>query len=88
MGGIKKIDGLILEKIWKRVVKKKLWKKPGKKLILPWWVKNEEKKLKNAYVQNLQIGLLLIEPPKKSFRQPPAPFSRATSCSRQWAACQ
>ena len=50
---------LILEKIWKRVVKKKLWKKPGKKLILPWWVKNEEKKLKKANVQNLQIGLLL-----------------------------
>jgi len=50
---------LILEKIWKRVVKKKLWKKPGKKLILPWSVKNEEKKLKKANVQNLQIGLLL-----------------------------
>jgi len=52
---------LILEKIWKRVVKKKLRKKTGKKLILPWSVKNEEKKLKKANVQNLQIGIPLLK---------------------------
>jgi hypothetical protein len=51
---------LILEKIWKKVVKKKnCGKNLEKKLILPWWVKNEEKKLKKANVQNLQIGILL-----------------------------
>ena len=50
---------LILEKIWKRVVKKKnCGKNLEKKLILPWWVKNEEKK---ANVQNLQIGILLCQ---------------------------
>jgi len=59
MGGIKKSMELILEKIWKRVVKKKTVEKTWKKLILPWWVKNEEKKLKKAYVQNLKIGILL-----------------------------
>jgi len=48
MGGIKKLMELILEKIWKRVVKKKLRKKPGKKLILPWSVKNEEKKTEKS----------------------------------------
>jgi len=47
MGGIKKIDGINIGKnLEKGGQKKKLWKKPGKKLILPWWVKNEEKKLK------------------------------------------
>ena len=61
MGGIKKIDGInIAKNLEKGGQKKKLWKKPGKKLILPWWVKNEEKKLKNAYVQNLRIGLPLF----------------------------
>jgi len=30
----------------------KRWKKPGKKLITPWFGKNDEKKIKKAYVQN------------------------------------
>jgi len=50
---------LILEKNWKRVVKKKTVEKTWKKLIVPWWVKNGEKKLKKAYVQNLKIRILL-----------------------------
>jgi hypothetical protein len=35
-GSIKKSMELIWEKIWKRVVKKNRWKKPGKNFIIPW----------------------------------------------------
>jgi hypothetical protein len=52
---------LILEKSGKGWPKNKTVEKTWKKLILPWWVKNEEKKLKKANVQNLQIGILLCQ---------------------------
>jgi hypothetical protein len=55
----KKIDGINIGKNLEKGGQKKLRKKPGKKLSLPWWVKNEEKKLKKANVQNLQIILPL-----------------------------
>jgi len=50
----------ILEKIWKRVVKKKTVEKTLKKKNSTVVGKNEEKKLKKANVQNLQIGILLV----------------------------
>jgi hypothetical protein len=42
-GWYKKIDGINIGKNLEKGGQKKLWKKPGKKLLLPWWVKNEEK---------------------------------------------
>ncbi len=52
---MKKIDG-ILEKGGK----KKRWKKPGKKLTTPCWVKNYGKKTEKSNVQISQIGLLQV----------------------------
>jgi len=57
----KKSMELIWGKIWKRVVKKNRWKKPGKTLYIRVLVKNDEKKLKKANVQYSQIGMPLVQ---------------------------
>ena len=51
---------VVQKKSMELILELKKVEKTWKKLILPWWVKNEEKKLKNAYVQNLRIGLPLF----------------------------
>ena len=49
---------LIQEKIWKKGgQKQKRCKKPGKKLIIQWLGKNDEKTMKKIYVQNSEIGI-------------------------------